>query len=615
MKLAALKTHKWLFWVLFSLLFFSACKPDITKVPGFDRIVEAGIENGLVDISLNGNVRLSRIDRYQLSGKWHFIPAKHFSQSDIDDLAIEDRHYITVPGNWNKSNLNENPTGKGMGTYHLQFELSDRDLEKELALYFPNIEMPIKVLLNGVPLVSFGDSSISNAKKRLIIKNDIISLKPLQNKNSLIIQMSNMRYRYEGGLTVAPEIVEVNWLKSHYEFETMLNIFFATAFLIFGFSYLILFLIRKKELHHLFFALFSFFFCMYVVFSFHGGILSLFNRIDSLQIQKVMQITQIFSFSFILIFIQTLYKRFFSEWFQYGIASLSFIFSVILIVVPIHLIDQFFYILYIFFTLFVLVTLIVMLFQFKSRQKGLRISFMALLPILAVSVYQILLIFGIGYPLDYLMEFAVILFAFVHMILIQSGMNDLYIGRDRLKRENLDLQRKSLIDTLTQLPNRRRFEEILQYYWNYCMNEDKYLAIGFIDIDFCAQFNEHYGNSMGDACIKRVAQSINNTLRRPEDFVGRYEGQRFVFILPDTNVANGKAASERIRADIERQAIEHKGVGEKARVTVSIGAISFKPSDSHSRSTVLKGALQALHKSKNEGRNECRVFLVKAKNN
>jgi len=575
------------------------------------KVKDANIIDGNIDISENGKVRLKRFDRYRLSGNWAFFSGKLYGPTDLKELSPDGKVNIPVPSDWSNIVGDSHKSAEGYGTYYLKFKISEKESYEEFALCLKSVDMPLKVFLNGVNIANYGKISTGNSSQRLLVRDKIIRLEPLKIDNELLIQVSNFTYRDRGGLLSAPEIVTVDWLYNHFEFCSVVNTFFFTAFAIIALIFMILYVIRLREKFQFYFSVVALFYAFYILFSVKSGLITLLPQIDFYLLLKIQRVLQVFAFGLFVIYNQSLYKQLFSDWVKYGVLSLMVIMTVLVIVVPLHYVDQFFFISYIILAFFILVNLIVFLIHLKSRQKGIISTTFFLLPVLAVTIYSLLNVFGIGLHLEYLMHGVMLLYFIVQIFLIQSFMNDIYIGKERLKKENLDLKRRTFADSLTGLPNKKGFRAISQYYWNYCINEDKYLTMGFVDIDFFALFNQQYGNSMGDACIKKVAHIVNDTLRRPEDFVSRDEGQRFLFMLPDSNVSDAKAASERIRFAVEKAAIEHKGVGDHARVTVSVGACSFKPSDAISTDKITKGAIQALHKAKNGGRNECRVFLVK----
>ncbi len=103
---------------------------------------------------------------------------------------------------------------------------------------------------------------------------------------------------------------------------------------------------------------------------------------------------------------------------------------------------------------------------------------------------------------------------------------------ERLQMVNWNLERLSIYDGLTGIPNRRRFDEIIEKEWKRSIRGNESLSLIMIDIDHFKQFNDNYGHLAGDECLKQVAKSIVSSTKRPADFVARYGGEEFVVVLP-----------------------------------------------------------------------------------
>ena len=594
---------------LFFVTFLFSCTDVLSD--HVNNNVESKIINGTVDISNNGKIRLQRYNRYKLIGNWLFFPNNLYSPEEVNKVKKDKQKTIAVPGDWSEFVGKNSKDSKGVGTYYLKFSIDKSDINGDYALYFSTINSPMAVFLNGKNIGNQGRVSSQIENTKFILNDNIISLKPLKKDNELIIQLSNLKHMHLGGLVVSPEIVSTKWFIKTREFKTMLSTFFVTSFALLGIIFSILYIIRFKEKSLILFAVSSIFYSLYLLFSLKQGFCYFLPQFDYYIIFKIERYFQIFAVGLFLISNLSLFKKTNNEWVIYAVASMIFILSVLIIILPINIIDQYYFILYLIFSLILFANIILLFLNISSRQKGMLTTIILLLPVSMVSIYNAIVFFGFASSILHLMDIPILIYFIVQFFLMQLIMNDLYIGRERLKRKNQNLQRKIYIDTLTGIPNQKRFRAIIQYYWNYCINEDKFLTLGYIDIDFFSLFNQHYGSIMGDVCIKKIGQIINDTLRRPEDFVGRDQGQRFVFMLPDTNVANAKAASERIREAVDKSAIEHKGIGDKARVTVSVGACSFQPANSISTSKIIYGSMKALYKAKNSGKNKCVVFIVK----
>ncbi|MEA3332936.1 MAG: diguanylate cyclase, partial [Pseudomonadota bacterium] len=105
-----------------------------------------------------------------------------------------------------------------------------------------------------------------------------------------------------------------------------------------------------------------------------------------------------------------------------------------------------------------------------------------------------------------------------------------------LKHKQVLLEKYAFIDALTEIPNRRRFDEVIEREWNRAHRADYSISLIIIDIDHFKLYNDTYGHGMGDDCLHRVATAIAEVLRRSSDFVARYGGEEFVVILPDSTL-------------------------------------------------------------------------------
>ena len=173
-----------------------------------------------------------------------------------------------------------------------------------------------------------------------------------------------------------------------------------------------------------------------------------------------------------------------------------------------------------------------------------------------------------------------------------------------------ELKRLSAVDYLTQIPNRRTFDERLGIEWSRAQREDYSLSLAMIDIDFFKLYNDHYGHISGDECIKVIAQAIQNMMRGPEDFCARYGGEEFAIILPNTEIDGARHVLEEIRMAIMLLEITHGHSSVAPVVTISIGASTTFPASANiTLQELLKRADKALYKAKNKGRN--RVIMLK----
>lgn len=172
-----------------------------------------------------------------------------------------------------------------------------------------------------------------------------------------------------------------------------------------------------------------------------------------------------------------------------------------------------------------------------------------------------------------------------------------------LKEANRELARMATIDGLTQIANRRHFDECLEQEWSRLVRERQPLALILGDIDFFKNYNDYYGHQMGDDCLWSVAQAIEDSVRRPADLAARYGGEEFGVILPNTPLEGALHVAETIRRTVSELQINHSRSIAAAHVTLSIGVSAVVPDRNGSIERLMQAADSALYQAKSDGRN------------
>jgi diguanylate cyclase (GGDEF)-like protein/PAS domain S-box-containing protein len=179
------------------------------------------------------------------------------------------------------------------------------------------------------------------------------------------------------------------------------------------------------------------------------------------------------------------------------------------------------------------------------------------------------------------------------------------VSRDVTERLLMEARMAELAatDGLTNLANRRRFDEVLATEWRRAAREGSWMVVLLLDVDRFKMFNDHYGHLAGDDALRGVARAMNSAIRRPSDLAARYGGEEFAVILPNTDAAGGREVAEHIRALIAKVAIPHDA-NESGLVTASIGvaAIQPVPSAQAGPSMLVAAADAALYEAKRMGR-------------
>lgn len=140
-----------------------------------------------------------------------------------------------------------------------------------------------------------------------------------------------------------------------------------------------------------------------------------------------------------------------------------------------------------------------------------------------------------------------------------------------LEKANSKLKEQSFLDGLTSIANRRKFNETIKIEYKRAKRNGDSLSLIMIDIDAFKPYNDNYGHLGGDDCLKKVAVTIKDTLKRPADLAARYGGEEFAVILPETDIDGAIKIAEKIRQNIEKLNIPHNHSPVTNHITISLG--------------------------------------------
>ncbi len=187
--------------------------------------------------------------------------------------------------------------------------------------------------------------------------------------------------------------------------------------------------------------------------------------------------------------------------------------------------------------------------------------------------------------------------------------------QQQLEFANQELRRLALMDGLTQVANRRQFDEFLEQKWQQLLQEQQPLSLILCDIDCFKLYNDTYGHQAGDRCLQQVARAIQAAIESStlagSAMVARYGGEEFALLLPYATAEITLQIAQAVHANLANLALPHlQGVA--AHVTLSTGLTSIIPSSESTSGALILAADQALYQAKREGRNRCRVFTGSA---
>jgi len=164
------------------------------------------------------------------------------------------------------------------------------------------------------------------------------------------------------------------------------------------------------------------------------------------------------------------------------------------------------------------------------------------------------------------------------------------------------IERLSMIDQLTNLPNRRFFDERLEMEWKQAIREKTNISLLMIDLDHFKGINDKYGHQQGDLVLRAFSDLFHKSLKRPGDFSARWGGEEFVVLLPNTSAEGAVEIAEIIRKNVEDHLIQCDN-GIQIKTTISIGVNSLTPVTDSSIDAFISNADKNLYSAKQAGRN------------
>jgi diguanylate cyclase (GGDEF)-like protein len=195
-------------------------------------------------------------------------------------------------------------------------------------------------------------------------------------------------------------------------------------------------------------------------------------------------------------------------------------------------------------------------------------------------------------------------YAVASQLAIAIQQSQLY---QQLHSANQELHSLALKDGLTNIANRRCFDQYLEQEWQRQSRSKAALSLILCDVDRFKAYNDIYGHQMGDDCLRQVAAAISRILKRPADLVARYGGEEFGLILPNTEINGAMHIAEEIRSQVKALAISHPN---SQYITLSLGVACIIPNYKSSPATLIAAADRALYQAKEQGRDRAIAGII-----
>lgn len=200
---------------------------------------------------------------------------------------------------------------------------------------------------------------------------------------------------------------------------------------------------------------------------------------------------------------------------------------------------------------------------------------------------------------------------FAEVQVLIRGFNALF---KQVTEQNKALEKMSKIDGLTQIYNRRAFDEIFDYEWLNVIAQNHTLTIMLVDVDFFKQFNDTYGHQQGDVALQKLARVLKDTALINKGVAARYGGEEFILLFNSLTPAKAVEVSEQLLAKAEGLAIKHARSTISAHLTVSLGCLSIEGETISQQKIQPKSAIKIvddlLYQAKKEGRNQLKQMSI-----
>jgi diguanylate cyclase (GGDEF)-like protein len=196
-----------------------------------------------------------------------------------------------------------------------------------------------------------------------------------------------------------------------------------------------------------------------------------------------------------------------------------------------------------------------------------------------------------------------------YICILIEDVTDVCHYQTQLQKTLDELAKMSRIDGLTQIYNRRHWQESLEQEYAKARRHDKKLSLIMLDLDYFKLLNDNYGHQCGDMVLIEVSALISKLLR-VEDIFGRYGGEEFAIVLPETGLAGAMELAERICREVAQTSLYYND--KLLEVTISLGVAQLS-NDESSYETLITHADSALYQAKAQGRNQvCSSASAKA---
>lgn len=608
------------------------------------------VENGVINLS----GEYLDVNTVMLNGKWEFYQNRLIPPAQLNSET--EKKYIGVPSSWNKYSKSKGVrSGYGYATYKLTF-ITDKS--GTLALKIPRLHTAYKLWVNGDLKASAGIVGTQRSEMTPQYLPQIAFFQARQGDNEIVIHISNFYHRSGGmleGIIIGSE-TQVLALR----YKALANNLFLSGILLFmGLYHIIFFFFRRKNYSPLYFGVFCVLIGIRTLLVGESYLLYYFPQLSWEFAHKIMTLTYYLGVPVIATFFLYICPNCFCGAIVKTAQTIGVCFGLLVFFAPARVFSLA-NPLYQLWSVFISTYILIVLFKTAIyKNKGCWFIVMGALVLILAGLNDI--IFYSVWLNDYktsilrtlirtgnLSSFGQLVFVFINSVMLAKSFSDLLdreeiitakltevnVNLDKivlqrtkalsdsnneiekqkiaLERANEKLLHVSLIDPLTGVWNRRKYNETIIANWQKCLRQQETIALMMVDIDFFKNYNDAYGHLAGDECLIKVADAINAKFSDSNGIVARYGGEEFIVILTKITEPELIAKANETLKAVEALEILHKDSAVSNYITVSIGASLIIPNKDSSYDSLFGTVDKALYQAKISGRNQLKFLHARS---
>ncbi|MFD1676294.1 diguanylate cyclase domain-containing protein [Alicyclobacillus fodiniaquatilis] len=577
---------------------------------------------GVIDLRDNAT---STPQIISLTGQWLFYPKELISPEDIKHKVGPERETIDVPKVW----------GQGYGTYELTITLPTNEQHQLNAIYIPSISSSYRMWINGITMHTAGVVGLTRTTTTPQDSPGIVVV-PKEQGNSIhiVIQVSNF-IQQKGGIGEVPYLGSIQSLNRLESIRLSEQLFIIGSLFTLSVFCLSLYLSNRRDKFPLYFALFCIDVIVQALFLNDTTITTFFPTVGWSFETRVQYLSASVGVFLLLLTTRALYPKDSIR----KIESLFFVFSSVLSIMFMTTPPWIFTYTLLFMSVIAITVNLYMLFVFSRaivNHRSFALLNMVSLLVLTGSIVNDLLYYTNAIQSQELLPvglfFYVLIQTIIYSVTHTRNLLNLDIKAEQLLALNQELEKKvhdrtielsraveelnklAMRDDLTSIPNRRFFETAIYDSMEFLLNKGN-IGLMLIDVDYFKQYNDLYGHLSGDECLRKIALTLDNEVRRNKDsFVARIGGEEFVAVFSEVKDRNISIIADDLLNVIKELNIPHPKSSVSPTVTISIGGVVSFVTPELNHEDLLRHADEMLYKAKERGRNQFTLTTMSLNN-